>query len=105
MAAHRRAGERARRPKPTKLAANPRLCERVIGELTRLRSPQQIAAQLRAEFRDDRSMSVSHETIYKSLYVQAGASCAASLPRVCAPDARPASPAAGPTSGAGYRTW
>jgi IS30 family transposase len=35
--------------------------------LERLYSPQQIAARLRADFGDDESMSVSHETIYKSL--------------------------------------
>jgi transposase, IS30 family len=70
MAAHRRAGERARRPKPTKLAANPVLCRRVIAELEVLWSPQQIARRLRAEHPGDASMSVSHETIYKSIYVQ-----------------------------------
>jgi IS30 family transposase len=68
--AHRRAHARARRPKPTKLAANPALCERVITDLRQLRSPQQIAKRLRADFGDDPTMSVSHETIYKSLYVQ-----------------------------------
>jgi transposase, IS30 family len=70
MAAHRRAGERARRPKPTKLAANPVLCRRVIAELEVLWSPQQIARRLRTEHPGDTSMSVSHETIYKSIYVQ-----------------------------------
>jgi transposase, IS30 family len=36
----------------------------------RLWSPQQISRRLRAEFGDDERMRVSHETIYKSLYVQ-----------------------------------
>jgi IS30 family transposase len=33
-------------------------------------SPQQISAKLRVEYPDDRSMRISHETIYQSLYVQ-----------------------------------
>jgi transposase, IS30 family len=68
--AQRRSIERARRPKPTKLASNPALCARVVADLERLWSPQQIAACLKAEFGDDGAMTVSHETIYKSLYVQ-----------------------------------
>ena len=69
-AAQRSAEAAARRPKQTKLAANPRLCERVSQDLEKLRSPQQISKRLRREFGDDPSMTVSHETIYKSLYVQ-----------------------------------
>ena len=52
---HRRT-EEARRPKRTKLAANPRLCARVVADLERLWSPEQIAARLREEFGDDHSM-------------------------------------------------
>lgn len=70
MAAQRRAAERARRPKVTKLASNPRLCRRVIEDLEHLWSPQQIARRLRREFGDDHTMRISHETIYKTLYVQ-----------------------------------
>jgi IS30 family transposase len=70
VAAHRRAEINARRPKPTKLAANPKLCDRVIADLKELWSPQQIAARLASEFGDDHTMRISHETIYKSLYVQ-----------------------------------
>ena len=70
MVAHRSAHERARRPKPTKLSANPQLRSRVSADLRRLWSPEQIAQHLRAEFGDDASMTISHETIYKSLYVQ-----------------------------------
>ena len=70
VAAHRRAGERARRPKVTKLASDQRLLGEVVAGLERLWSPEQIAQHLRSEFRDDDSMQVSHETIYKSLYVQ-----------------------------------
>ena len=70
MVAHRAAGERARRPKPTKLSIRPHLCERVVADLERLWSPEQIARRLRAEFGADPEMWVSHETIYKSIYVQ-----------------------------------
>jgi transposase, IS30 family len=70
VVAHRRAEARCRRPKPTKLAANPELCARVTADLERLHSPEQIAHRLRAEFADRPEMWVSHETIYTSLYVQ-----------------------------------
>lgn len=68
--AHRRAHHRARRPKVTKLASNPQLRDRVIADLERLWSPQQIATRLRDEFGDDHTMRISHETIYKTIYVQ-----------------------------------
>jgi transposase, IS30 family len=70
QAAHARAQAMARRPKPTKLVSNPRLRARVEAGLKRLWSPEEIAGQLRDEFGNDPSMTVSHETIYKSLYVQ-----------------------------------
>jgi IS30 family transposase len=68
--AHRRACQLARRPKPTKLASNPVLCARVVADLEHLWSPRQIMLRLRADFGDDANMSISHETIYKTLYVQ-----------------------------------
>jgi IS30 family transposase len=70
MSAHERAGRVARRPKPTKLSACSALCDRVISDLEQLWSPKQIARRLREEFGDDGRMQISHETIYKSLYVQ-----------------------------------
>jgi transposase, IS30 family len=70
MAAQRRAIELARRPKVTKLADNPELLARVIDDLHQLWSPQQIATRLRLEFGDDHRMRISHETIYKTIYVQ-----------------------------------
>jgi IS30 family transposase len=69
-AAHVRAKERARRPKPTKLSCNEQLRDVVAEWLEEWWSPQQIARRLVDEFGDDPTMRVSHETIYKSLYVQ-----------------------------------
>jgi transposase, IS30 family len=68
--AHRIAGERARRPKPFKLVANPELAMEVTCRLRRCWSPQQIAGRLRLEHPDDPNWRVSHETIYRSLYLQ-----------------------------------
>ena len=67
--AHTMAWHRQRRPKPSKLTSNPVLRARVQQMLDRRRSPDQIAGRLKVEFPDDRSMHVSHETIYQSLYV------------------------------------
>ena len=68
--AHALAFERASRPKPAKLATNPRLRQIVQDDLRRRYSPEQIAGRLRRQFPDDQEMSVSAETIYQSLYVQ-----------------------------------
>lgn len=70
VAAHEAAAVRARRPKQTKLEASPGLCARVTHWLERLWSPQQIDKRLRRLFPGRPEMWVSHETIYKSLYVQ-----------------------------------
>jgi IS30 family transposase len=67
--AHRRAELSARRPKPAKLALGV-LAAEVEARLVRLWSPEEIAAKLRIEFPDRPELWVSHETIYKSLYVQ-----------------------------------
>ena len=71
LRAERIAGQLARRPKPSKLAACPRLLAAVQEGLGRRWSPQQIAARLRVDHPDDELMRISHETIYRSLYVQA----------------------------------
>ncbi len=70
MKAQARAARKARRPKPTKLQTHAALRERVVADLERLWSPMQIAERLRLDFKDDPAMSISHESIYKSLYVQ-----------------------------------
>jgi IS30 family transposase len=63
--------ERGRRPKRCKLAGQARLCREVADGLRAFWSPQQISARLRREHPDDASMRVSHETIYRTLFVQA----------------------------------
>lgn len=70
--ADERASDRARRPKPCQLAFNPALCKLVAGKLSGQWSPQQIAGWLKVRYPGDPSMNVSHETIYKSLFIQAG---------------------------------
>ncbi|MBV9314554.1 MAG: IS30 family transposase [Pseudonocardia sp.] len=68
--AQAQAEERARRPRFGKLAGNPRLCGEVQRRLEMKWSPEQIAVSLRREFADQPRMWVSHETIYKALYVR-----------------------------------
>jgi IS30 family transposase len=61
--AHALAYARAGRPKPAKLAANPRLRAIVQDDLGRRLSPEQIAGRLRRRFPDQPEMWVSTETI------------------------------------------
>jgi transposase, IS30 family len=63
--------KRSQRPKPAKLAVDSRLCREVERGLRALWSPQQIAARLICDYPDDLDMRVSHETIYKTLFIQA----------------------------------
>jgi IS30 family transposase len=65
-----RAHRRTSRPKPEKLAESRRLRRAVEQGLARRWSPQQIAARLVVDYPDDPEMRVSHETIYRSLFVQ-----------------------------------
>jgi IS30 family transposase len=65
------ATRRGQRPKPAKLAVDARLCREVERGLRARWSPQQIAARLICDYPDDLSMRVSHETIYRTLFVQA----------------------------------
>jgi transposase, IS30 family len=53
-----------------KLATNPKLHAEVTARLTLKHSPEQISQRLRTDFPDNPEMWVSHETIYRSLYVQ-----------------------------------
>jgi IS30 family transposase len=68
--AQQRTEARARRPKAGKLARCPALCEQVQALLTKKYSPEQIAGVLVTTYPDRPEMQVSHETIYKALYVQ-----------------------------------
>jgi IS30 family transposase len=61
---------RARRPKRCLLAQHPRLRREVIRGLQQRWSPQQIARRLTEDFPNDQTMRVSHETIYRSLFIQ-----------------------------------
>jgi IS30 family transposase len=65
-----RAENRAKRPKPTKLAQRPRLAAEVQTRLDAHDSPEQITHRLAVDFPDEEEMRVSHETIYLALYVQ-----------------------------------
>jgi IS30 family transposase len=69
--AQERAWDRARRPKPCKLAAVPRLRELVAGKLAQEWSPEQISGWLARTYPGEQDLQVSTETIYRSLFVQA----------------------------------
>jgi IS30 family transposase len=69
-AADRWAWARSRRPKRCRLATSPALRDVVAARLALEWSPQQIAGWLRQAYPDDPTMHVSHETIYRSLFVQ-----------------------------------
>jgi IS30 family transposase len=68
--AQARSEQRARRPKAGKLARNPELRAVVEDLLGKKYSPEQIAGLLPKMFPDRPEMRVSHETIYKAIYVQ-----------------------------------
>ena len=68
--ADRMAWQRARRPKPSKLACNAGLRAIVEAKLELKWSPEQIAAWLPRAYPEDEAMRISHETIYLSLFVQ-----------------------------------
>ena len=63
--------DRALRPKLCKLACSPQLRCAVSAKLQRKWSPEQIAGWLRRAFPGELQRQVSHETIYRSLYIQA----------------------------------
>lgn len=69
--AEARAWRAATRPKPTRLATHPPLRAVVAAKLQANWSPAQIAGWLVTEYPDDPRLHVSHETIYRSLFVQA----------------------------------
>jgi len=62
--------DRALRPQRCRLAQRPVLCAHVAEKLAVDWSPQQIAGWLKRTYPQDPAMQVSHETIYRSLFVQ-----------------------------------
>jgi transposase, IS30 family len=65
------AWDRTRRPKTCKLAENRALARIVAGRLRMSWSPEQIAGWLKCAYPGKEDYQVSHETIYRSLYIQA----------------------------------
>jgi len=70
-AAEQAAWDRAQRPKPCKLAQNRALARRVAEKLRLEWSPYQVAGWLRRTYPLDETRQVSHETIYRTLFIQA----------------------------------
>jgi IS30 family transposase len=68
--ADERAWEQAQRPKACLLKRNPKLCRYVCEGLCQRWSPEQIAYRVERDHPHDQSMRVSHETIYRTLFVQ-----------------------------------
>lgn len=65
------AWDRAHRPKDCKLIDNPTLARIVAGKLRLQWSPEQIAGWLKHMYPGNEDYQVSHETIYRSLFIQA----------------------------------
>ena len=65
------AWDRAHRPKLCKLALYPALRRVVVRKLGCHWAPEQIAGWLKRTYPGEETMQVSHETIYKSLFIQA----------------------------------
>ncbi len=70
-AADDQAWDRALRPEPCKLATNKYLQRVISNKLTINWSPEQIAGWLKRRYPNEEHNYVSHETIYRSLFVQA----------------------------------
>ena len=69
--ADQQAWKSALRPKPCLLATRNKLQQIVASKLMQDWSPQQISGWLKMEYPNDESLRVSHETIYRSLFLQA----------------------------------
>ena len=70
-AADQQAWQSALRPKPCLLATHAALGQIVASKLMQDWSPQQISGSLKMEYPNDERLRVSHETIYRSLFIQA----------------------------------
>ena len=71
ISADQTAWDWAHRPKACKLAGQPELVRLITQKLQCQRSPEQIAGWLKRRYPADDRYHVSHETIYKSLFIQA----------------------------------
>jgi IS30 family transposase len=69
--ADQQAWQLALRPKPCRLATQRKLQEIVASKLVQGWSPEQISGWLKRQYPKDPSLRVSHETIYRSLFIQA----------------------------------
>lgn len=61
---------RAKRPKKSKLQINIRLCDIISEKLSIKWSPEQISGYLKRTYPTDTTMHISHESIYKTLFIQ-----------------------------------
>lgn len=68
--AEQAAWDRALRPKPCKLAENRHLASLVADKLRVQWSPEQVAGWLKCTYPGNEDYQVSHETIYRTLYIQ-----------------------------------
>lgn len=68
--AEQRAEKQARRPKTCKLAQRTALQRTVAACLSQDWSPSQVAGWVRRQYPRDTTMHISHETIYRSLFIQ-----------------------------------
>ncbi len=102
------AWDRADRPKPCKLACNPVLRRTVSRKLQLNWSPEQIAGWLKRKYRGEEHNQVSHETIYRSLFVQARGVLKKELMRIFARSGRCGAPVIPASNGADWdrlRIW
>jgi len=70
-AAEHRAWQQTERPKSCVLSANSALRQIVTEKLQEQWSPKQVAGWLKVIHHNDPTMQISHETIYRSLFIQA----------------------------------
>ena len=70
--AHDRALRRARRPQRLKLQKNPVVRNYVAARLKQDWSPEQIAGRLLLDYPDSPRMHISHEAIYRAIYLNSG---------------------------------
>lgn len=70
VAAEKAAWQRALRPKVCKLSGRLNLIRLITQKLQRQWSPEQITGWLKRQYPDNNNYHVSHETIYKSLFIQ-----------------------------------